>query len=94
MKGRLNRYTCQKCGQGIVTIDEDEGVTPFMLACRATKGCDGIMQSSFYRTDESEGAAQFAWRKPSRKEYEASSPGMKQHFDMGGLDIHQIKRTH
>ena len=34
--GYKNIYTCPKCGGQTVTIDVDEGVTPFMLRCRAT----------------------------------------------------------
>src|SRR3974377_965449 len=29
-----NVYTCRKCGGHTVTVDRDEGVTPFMIGCR------------------------------------------------------------
>jgi hypothetical protein len=29
----INVYTCQKCGRGTVTINKDEGVTPFTISC-------------------------------------------------------------
>lgn len=90
MRGKLNRYTCQKCGDGIVTVDVDKGTTPFMLGCRATAGCEGMMQSACYRVAESEGPPAFAWRKPTRAEYKGASAAMKQHFDMGGLDIYPL----
>lgn len=51
MKGEENVYTCQKCGCFTVTIDTDEGVTPFMLDCRASGregDCDGMAESAFY----------------------------------------------
>ena len=32
---RENVYTCQKCGGYTVTVDVEEGVTPFMIICRA-----------------------------------------------------------
>ena len=32
---RLNIYTCQICRNSIVTVDLVEGVTPFMIGCRA-----------------------------------------------------------
>ena len=41
---KINVYVCQKCGGLTVTVDVDEGVTPFMLGCRATgkeSDCDG-----------------------------------------------------
>ena len=84
---RLNRYTCQKCHEFVVTVDLDEGTTPLMMLCRATKSCNGHMYSSFYRVDGAP-EPQYAWRKPTAAEYAAASPAMKQHFDLGGLDIH------
>ena len=85
---RLNRYTCSKCAGAIVTIDRDEGVTPFMLQCRATQGCRGSMYSSFYRGVD--GAPTYEWRKATPAEYAKASPGMREHFDNGGLDIHAL----
>jgi hypothetical protein len=88
--GRLNRYTCQTCGGHTITIDRDEGVTPFMLLCRATKDCVGHMYSSFYRAVE--GVPTYEWRKPTLAEYAAMSPAMRDHIDRGGLDIHPIEQ--
>ncbi|MDO8476746.1 MAG: hypothetical protein Q7W02_11280 [Candidatus Rokubacteria bacterium] len=34
--GKVNVYVCPKCGRGTVTIDRDEGTTPFLLRCRAS----------------------------------------------------------
>jgi len=47
--GMKNMYTCDECKGTIVTIDREQGVTPFALACRATEGCRGTMTSAFYR---------------------------------------------
>jgi hypothetical protein len=90
LPSQLNRYTCQSCGGVIITIDRDEGVTPFMLACRAKPGCKGEMYSSFYR--DVKGEPTFEWRKPTPDEYAKASPFMQQHFEMGGLDIYPILR--
>lgn len=55
---RLNVYRCQVCGGATVTVDLDEGTTPFMLGCRAESlaggrrasgKCSGMAQSSMYR---------------------------------------------
>lgn len=83
-----NRYTCQKCGGQIVTEDRDEGTTPFMIDCEATKGCPGPMQSAFYQGVGPGESATFIWRKPTPREYKRAHPAMKQHFDQGGLDIY------
>ena len=64
-KGKKNIYTCRKCCGHIVTVDVDDGVTPFMLKCRATEGCDGTMHSSLYRVFDQKMAAAFEWYRPS-----------------------------
>lgn len=89
--GKRNAYRCDTCGKSIVTIDRDKGTTPFMIFCRATDGCKGMMESSFYSGLLANcGAPTFEWRKPTRDEYAAASKGMKEHFDMGGLDVKRI----
>jgi hypothetical protein len=90
MKQRLNKYTCQNCRGHVITVDRDEGTTPFMIGCMATPGCDGDMYSSFYKGVS--GEPLYEWRKATPAEYAASSTAMRQHFDMGGLDIHPINR--
>lgn len=32
---RINVYVCRKCGGHTVTVDVDDGVTPFMIGCHA-----------------------------------------------------------
>ncbi|MBW3637024.1 MAG: hypothetical protein KY445_11285 [Armatimonadetes bacterium] len=86
---KKNRYTCKSCGGSIITIDRDEGVTPMFLRCRATSGCRGEMVSSMYRGVT--GTPTFEWRKPTEVEYSRMQPEMKQHIDMGGLDIYPIQ---
>jgi hypothetical protein len=59
MKGEKNVYTCDKCGEYTVTVDKDEGVTPFTIRCRAKDhpikggmtivGCAGRARSACYR---------------------------------------------
>ena len=92
MSNRRNAYICKTCNGVIITVDHDEGVTPFMLLCRATPKCKGAMYSQFYRGALVEGSlpAQFEWRKATYKEYAKASKPMQQHFDAGGLDIHPI----
>jgi hypothetical protein len=87
---RLNRYTCQTCSGYIITVDREEGVTPFALECRATKDCQGDMYSSFYR--DVHGVPTYEWRKPMPAEYARMSPAMRDHVDKGGLDIYPIEQ--
>ena len=84
--GQRNAYVCQKCGKSIVTENVDDGTTPFMIACRATKGCRGAMYSTFYSIPQSTPAT-YEWFKPvSMKGY---SREMQEHFRLGGLDLRE-----
>ena len=86
--GKINVYTCYKCHKDIITIDIDAGVTPFILACRATKGCDGDMRSHGYDVDQS--------LKPTHEWYKqrliTASKAMREYIRKGGLSIREIKR--
>ena len=87
---KRNSYQCTTCGGIVFTADQDEGTTPFMLACRATDGCAGMMESAFYRLPAQAAKVRphYIWRKPTPEEYAIAEPGMKSHFDSGGLDLH------
>jgi hypothetical protein len=84
-KGQLNRYTCEVCGGNVVTIDNDDGCTPFMIGCRATLRCKGMMASACYRNVT--GVPSFEWRKPTFTEFRKMSRGMQDHIEQGGLDL-------
>lgn len=88
-KGKENAYECQSCKGIICTIDIDEGVTPFIIECLATK-CGGEMHSSFYPTQpkppEMPDAA-YEWYKPT--DLSKYSPAMQDHIKMGGLVIRE-----
>jgi len=83
----INEYTCRTCGMTIRTIDRDEGVTPMMINCRATKDCDGTMFSSMYRTNQTY-PPQFEWYKPAKLPKDRD---MREYIEMGGLMIRSIK---
>ena len=60
---KWNHYTCPKCGGITISKEFDEGVTPFMIRCRAkdtiengnrVQGCNGMAESSFYRGSQKE----------------------------------------
>ena len=65
--GKKNTYTCGRCSGQIVTIDKDEGVTPFQIMCRATSRCPGWMVSSFYEVDQAL-APNWQWVKRGKRE--------------------------
>ena len=92
---KRNAYTCLQCAQTVVTEDQDKGTTPFLVGCLATKDCAGMMQSHFYRgpTVDSDAPATFVWRKPTKEEYRKASKPMRQHFDLGGLNVYASPST-
>lgn len=87
--GRKNAYVCHVCGGKTVTIDRDDGVTPFMIRCRATKDCEAMAESSFYRCDPTL-VPTHEWYRPGAAEIGAATPAMRQHYEMGGLGLREI----
>ncbi len=86
-KGKLNIYVCEDCLGHIVTRDMDEGVTPFMVSCKATEGCKGMMQSSMYRVFDQRMLHSHEWFKP---EITAEmSPHTRDHVSKGGLILRE-----
>lgn len=91
--GRKNIYTCKKCGGVTITIDIDDGVTPFMIRCRASGNedrCDGMAQSCMYRVPVETPDAEWEWFKPTGSQYLKLSRDMREHVDKGGLDLRKI----
>lgn len=89
MIGRKNVYTCRDCGGQIVTVDSDDGVTPFGLLCRMGGTCLGIMRSSCYQVDQTL-APTHEWFRPSLKNARRKGPAMLDHVKQGGLDLRPI----
>lgn len=75
-KGKKNIYTCDKCKGHVVTVDVDRGVTPFMIECKSTLGCKGMMRSSMYRVFDQDMRPDFEWYRPSA--VEIVKPNLKQ----------------
>ncbi len=96
---KVNLYRCS-AGHATVTIDVDEGVTPFMMGC-AHKGCDLDSQSAFYPQGvrtlmvlEKFGQPTHEWYKPTPEQlYMQYShdvhilANMIDHVKRGGLDL-------
>lgn len=81
--GKKNRYTCQKCNSYYITIDKDDGTTPFMAPCQV-RLCDGMAQSEFYRVDQSMPATH-EWYRAGDIEARSMKMHLCQHHDWGGL---------
>jgi hypothetical protein len=48
-KGKKNLYVCETCGGHKVTIDRDEGTTPFIIKCDE---CGEMMYSALYDVNQ------------------------------------------
>lgn len=90
LKARKNIYTCRQCGGHIVTVDRDDGVTPFMLNCRAMEGCKGTMESSFYRVFDQKMAASYEWYRPDETEFAVLKDITQEHVRKGGLLLRPV----
>lgn len=89
--GKKNRYTCQTCGHQFVTVDRDDGTTPFMCGCQKA-GCKGMAQSELYRVDQSL-TATHEWYRAGAAEARGMKPHFRQHHDMGGLFLRRVPVT-
>lgn len=86
-----NVYTCRECGHHFVTVDRDDGTTPFMTKCQVLE-CQGGAQSSFYRVDQSL-TPQFEWYRPDAAEitYMLNS-NAREHVSKNGLLLRPVKK--
>lgn len=90
MKGKKNAYSCSGCGNLIITIDLDEGVTPFSISCLETgTKCKAPMFSAMYQVDQTLRPTH-QWYKPSKQETSFMSLGMQEHIKMGGLALRKV----
>lgn len=86
--GRENWYSCDACGEIMVTVDVDEGTTPMLTECRATWACEGIARFGWYGPKPlGAGVAKWEWYRPSPSRVEAKSMSAETrlHVRLGGL---------
>ncbi len=89
-QGKKNIYTCPTCQGHIVTVDTDHGVTPFMIPCKATPTCIGMMESSSYRVQDQRMAAAYEWYSPGVVEQAGLPCHLHDHVKKGGLLIRSL----
>lgn len=80
---KVNIYTCEECSEHIVTRDLAVGVTPFLVACRCTPQCKGMMKSSMYRVFDQTMREGFQWYRP--EPHEELAEHELNHVSRGGL---------
>lgn len=84
-KGKKNIYLCPSCGHGFVSLDVDEGTTPFMTKCL---NCSDMAQSMCYAAPQEvlgRIAPALEWYLPSPNAVKKMSPAVKSHVEKGGL---------
>lgn len=93
-----NVYKCN-AGHLTVTIDRDEGTTPFAIACpkcpkKPTLGVDSddyFAKSAFYQCGQHL-QAEYEWYKPGKEEIKKLGKWEKEHVKKGGLIMRKINR--
>lgn len=85
----INTYACEMCGQKLVTVDRDKGVTPMFMACRS---CGGRSVSAWYRCDQSL-IPTHEWYRLTPKQIKRQPKYTRDHFRKGGLDIREISHA-
>ena len=82
---RTNHWVCESCGKSTIGVHrngDEAGVTPFMMACRATRGCRGDALSRFYQVPEaSRDEAHVEWYVPDADELEAALVEQPEHAE-------------
>lgn len=90
----FNHYTCELCRMVTVSKDLADGVTPFLVKCHATVGCEGLAQSSVYRGPQNEDQKpHILWYAPTPDELTAyvrdldplRQAEVREHVSKGGL---------
>lgn len=86
-KGKKNIYMCKRCGRGFVSIDLDDGVTPFLMSC-LTDGCKELAASFFYQAPQdllADISPAVEWYKPDAVELAGLTGHSREHVLKGGL---------
>lgn len=102
--GKWNHYTCQLCKGVTIAKHVDDGVTPFILGCKATPGCLGHAMSSMYRCSQAEDQrADVEWYRPATLEEaiqaindtipEGGKPWALDHWQQGGCLMRELPRV-
>lgn len=100
---KWNHYVCPRCKGVTVAMHEDDGVTPFLLRCRATPGCLEFAVSENYRCSQDDNQKpDVIWYRPTtetaaiaaiaatvEKQYRVA---MLEHWRLGGALVRELPR--
>lgn len=91
-KGKKKRYYCDRCGREFITIDRDEGTTPFITSCQNEDPCTGSAYSQLYRIDQSL-TPTHEWYRATDDEAMKMKLHSREHHGMGGLFLRKISEV-
>lgn len=89
--GLINIYICS-LGHKTVTINCDDGVTPFLIKCRGNwpGECSEMAQSSMYRVSQGLHLPQWCWYSPNEEEIKDVVAENLDHVKRGGLLLRRL----
>ena len=89
-KGKNNIYKCE-AGHLTVTVDREDGVTPFIIGC-THNGCDQRARSHMYHAHCQAFEPSHEWYRPNAIQMAAEkNPGIVEHVKRGGLLMRKIR---
>lgn len=88
-RNRINVYICAY-GHQTVTLDADEGVTPFIIGCDR-RNCGLDARSSFYHDSLQDREPTHEWYTPSEAEQRKLDRWTREHVQKGGLILRRIE---
>lgn len=93
MEGNKDKFKCHECGFSVITIERDDGITPYVLPC-LNKGCDSVMLSKFGKKAVVLGKSpDYELRFPTEDEYEKMSGKFREKVDNGYLLPFRIDKS-
>ena len=84
---KKNAYKCRKCNLRIITVDRDQGTTPFIIPCVT---CRGEAESDMYRVYQ-QTIPTHEWYHPNAEEYAALSLIEQEHVNTFSLLLRKIE---
>lgn len=93
--GRYNAYRCGSCERWTVVVHRDPGITPMLIRCKATIGCNGGAMSVGYpegRTPKKFiDACKHEWYRPESDDPILNNEEMRTYIENGGVALREIK---
>lgn len=94
VRGSINGWECDQCGEIMYAVHCAPGVTPAFLRCKLTPDCLGTGHSLFYPRQvppqDVIDAVRWEWFKPTEAERLKLAGALAYHVRQGGLVIREL----